>query len=1024
MIGPPSDLEGGSGQLLAAVRQHAAVLGAFDPLELVTQLNNERGLSSVPTDSVYEVLGYLSRECEEVPRNESNYWRLRPDPRSMILSELRQSDQLKLVAAKAQEYATDPFGTQLARAASGGSDWADLEEKGGLEELNALDSALSFLGETSKRSEVQAAIQREETDAAFRFLLPGALIGREGELQDLADFVFDRAERTAPEIPSLFLLRGTGGAGKSALLAEFARRELEQGKAGTPVVWLDFDRPMLASTDPLQLMLDMLRQLSLFWPDLREALTRLRKELERQASSEFADGPSSERALSYAFSLWHEYLQPAMPVQRPVVLILDTFEEAILHGEWNADRILRWIDGLVYEGKMLNLRVILSGREFDAQWLEKIQPRVAGDIVLKGLDPEPATQLLSAFLLMRKATPESYRVAELVGRYGGNPLMLKILAQYLASAEPGADVELLAGNGSELLREELAQQFLYTRILSRIRTHDAEMVKLAFPGLALRRMTADLVLQVLAKPCQIAPIDLQRAQQLLDALESQVWLVQIDQMSGVLHHRRDLRRLMLEAIPSDKKEILRDIHARAADYYRKGKDPQMVRADQEIEAQYHELMARKVPEELLEQQRATSFLEAIGEDSVTLPSKALAELRFTAGKQLTTSETAQLDKRRQLEIEDEKAFTGSRSGYSDIENSSRFSISGMLRGLRMFNGERGRPNSAALDREVLVAFANGNVKELSELVDVALESDILDSRRRRAREAIDVTETALWRTTMGAIATGQTSRVQAVLAEARAHPDREKWAYEPIDDSRKDGVAKGELLAMISALVGKAELAGEFVGQRMRRNQKDIRSVGALRLLQLLPPNPNAGPVYVSLDLVRYLSTKSVFWLRQRFEETEMYTKEFIDWMERVHVADRQPLHSLQPFTNWTVVPDDNDRLIRHVTMPELYFPITQIGVQMSTELQLEIARQAAETAFAWPRELSEAELAINLQRDPKRWHATLVEFVDRSGQLDMLVETMAEEVPDCEGILKVLRAYRHSLTEAEKFALNQIGSS
>lgn len=1012
MIGPPSDLEGGSGQLLAAVRQHAAVLGAFDPLKLVTQLNNERGLSSVPRDSVYEVLGHLSRECEEVPRNESNYWRLRPDPRSMILSELRQDDQLKLVAAKAQGYATDPFGTQLARAASGSSGWADLEEKGGLEELNALDSALSFLGETGRRSEVQAAIQREETDAAFRFILPGALIGREGELQDLADFVFDRAERIAPEIPSLFLLRGTGGAGKSALLAEFARRELEQGKAGTPVVWLDFDRPMLASTDPLQLMLDMLRQLSLFWPDLREALTRLRKELELQASSEFADGPSSERALSYAFSLWHEYLQPAMPVQRPVVLILDTFEEAILHGEWNADRILRWIDGLVYEGKMLNLRVILSGREFDAQWLEKIQPRVAGDILLKGLDPEPATQLLSAFLVMRNAPPESYRVAELVGRYGGNPLMLKILAQYLASAEPGADVELLAGNGSELLREELAQQFLYTRILSRIRTHDADMVKLAFPGLALRRMTADLVLQVLAKPCQIDPIDPQRAQQLLDALGSQVWLVQIDETSGVLHHRRDLRRLMLEAIPSDKKEILREIHSRAADYYRKGKDPQMVRAEQQIEAQYHELMAEKVPEELLEQQRAGKFLEAIGEDSVTLPSKVLAELRFTAGKQLTTSEATQLDGERQQEIEDEKAFAGSRSGYAEIEGS------------RKSSSARGRPNSAALDREVLIAFAHGNIKELSELVDVAFESDILDSRRRRARETIDVTETALWRASMGAIATGQISRVQAVLAEARTRPEREKWAYEPIDDSRKDGVAKGQLLAMISALVGNAELAGEFIGKRMRRNQKDIRSVGALRLLQLLPSNPNAGPIYVSLDLVRYLSTKSVFWLRQRFEETEMYTKEFIDWMERVQVADRQPLHSLQPFTNWTVVPDHNDRLIRHVTMPELYFPITQIGVQMSTELQLEIARQAAETAFAWPRELSEAELAINLQRDPKRWHATLVEFVDRSGQLDMLVETMAEEVPDCEGILKLLRAYRHSLTEAEKFALNQTGSS
>jgi hypothetical protein len=116
------------------------------------------------------------------------------------------------------------------------------------------------------------------------------------------------------------------------------------------------------------------------------------------------------------------------------------------------------------------------------------------------------------------------------------------------------------------LQDSLIQGQLYRRILDYI--SDENVRNLAYPGLVLRRITAELIKEVLAVPCRVKVDDLATARKLFQGLQKEVSLVTPAE-DGSLHHRPDVREAMLQLMKRDEPVKLRSIQTSAVDYYRK-----------------------------------------------------------------------------------------------------------------------------------------------------------------------------------------------------------------------------------------------------------------------------------------------------------------------------------------------------------------------------------------------------------------------------------------------------------------------
>ena len=87
---------------------------------------------------------------------------------------------------------------------------------------------------------------------------------------------------------------------------------------------------------------------------------------------------------------------------------------------------------------------------------------------------------------------------EIVRLLGGNPLSLHLAADVLnrTGEDPTRLIAVAEGN---------IQGQLYSRLLEHIR--DPLVRAVAHPGLVVRRLTPEIIREVLAEPCGIAPLD-------------------------------------------------------------------------------------------------------------------------------------------------------------------------------------------------------------------------------------------------------------------------------------------------------------------------------------------------------------------------------------------------------------------------------------------------------------------------------------------------------------------------------------
>lgn len=455
------------------------------------------------------------------------------------------------------------------------------------------------------RERLRSTLARADLLAPMQRLAGSGFVGRERELAQLRAYV----DAPAPPIP--LFIHGTGGIGKSTLLARFVLTELLPMNAG--VAYVDVDRPTIRPEYPATLLLEAIGQLQTHFELSSGMADSLRKEVS-YALRRVDSGRRAESGIDY-----QGLLRPLARVLdsqaggRMTVLIVDTLEEAQFLGSDVMQPLLFFLAEMGRE--LPTMRVILSGRTLPREFLEVAAPALGlpcpswdsatpeedalvrdiphplRPINLGVLDDVTARELLSQSMRQAGLAPLSVdELDEVIGVVTRNPMCLRLAARLLRDE----GVESLRADRTEFLarlRSEKIQAMLYGRIL---RSIHGNTVKVAYPGLVVRRITPDVIREVLAGPCELDLSGSEDEHAIFEQLAREAALVYVDPVDGSLRHRPDVRRVMLADLADQVDDaVIETIDRNAVGFYQARPEP-VARAE-EI---YHRLRLDEATETL------------------------------------------------------------------------------------------------------------------------------------------------------------------------------------------------------------------------------------------------------------------------------------------------------------------------------------------------------------------------------------------------------------------------------------------
>jgi hypothetical protein len=947
------------------VRNRAALLGAFNPIELVGPLDENFKI---------EALTALGNECSEVVDPANTRWQLKPDTRRRILKALDGEGQLADVIARAAP--PDDFGKALAGVLGGG---LSIPHNATLGVLGAIKSALQFaaplVSVSAQQGELERVVASRELDAAIQSLVPLGLIGRDDLLAKLDRFAAGEGRQTV-------VVSGAGGSGKSALLAEFLRRN-QATALPRPVIWFDFDRAALLQVEPVDLMGELARQLSLALPQHRDVLLAFRDDVERrrvagrELSEQAFSGAATERSVLWA--LWDRQGLPTLLQDSQTILILDTIEELLVQDDGRAEVLFEWLDELKTSA-LIGARIIISGRA--GSELDAVAQRLDAEPVLVGeLDATTGSRLLRVLLGDRADAVGGGNIYSLVQRYGGNPLTLTILARYLKEADATAPRELLSEAGNADFDRQYAQHALYRRIISRIRTDDPDLVKLAHPGLVLRRVTPGLIREVLAGPCGLGPVSPERASALFDGLRGQIWLVERGDTPQSLVHRRDVRRSMFRAMNGAATEAALAIHQAAALYYDRGQDEAIGATEQSVEALYHRAFCG--PKDALEDHELMILANRIGADIRDLPEREQARARLLKQGVWSGSPSPSITPQQERQAQ---SLSHRRS-----------------RSVGSYNPASDAPGLLADE-----AFNRGELDMVSELGPRVIDEFIDDLNDYRRRDSSSLIQWPLWRVALATMGTPRGTKLGQYLGNRiMSRSLKVEWSA-PIGGNRKRGLTMADAVRAVLALL-EAPWPDPLAYLLDRSRAPDpIDRLEELRVNRLNGwDSSERRPARVSIWLLPYLSKQFAALVEAPHHAHPgiFFHGGAANWLDRLYDAAKARRPSIADIEPWSAndayieLGDDNATRsnagqMRVGMLVDIHAPVQAAVEQMTRSDILDCAWEFERSLGTWPRELTASELRKNLPRDDSRWIGTIVETADRCGMLGRLLSFAGDSAP------------------------------
>lgn len=577
----------------------AAFLGGFDPLKLILHEDQD-------------ILRRLLNDCTTSTDGDTSRWQLKASVRKRVLANLthtknglsKGAEQAKLYLKRSRE-SPDDIASALIELAGG----VRIERDQIVRMSKALSTAYQTVLEwfewpttTDGRNTQSLLVDLKVEDLLepFRFLTgynpesgKDLFVGREDALTQLRSFVDilrskSVFESTSRSIRNVFreksralFVSGIGGIGKSTLIAKFILQHLDsRAKNQIRFAYLDFDRSTISAAQPATLLLELIRQLGWQAREVRTTLElisdRVRAEMKRTKRE--ADGGirglkmeagtrhgsnlqnmielppeliGESLLFTYLIELNGCLIQPRIAKQ-PFLLVLDTFEEAQALGDEAVRRVENFINLAMQNVK--DLRVVIVGRDEALNFFpnaERLSLKEFKDITSRRA------------ILEVRGVPHSIS-ARVAKEVGGRPLAL-LLAARLVKDHGEDSVTLSFGEKfNNIFLGHLIEGILYDRILSHI--PDADVRKLAHPGLVLRRVNSDVISRVIAPVLNLGEFPSDKCERVMEMLRRQKDLVYVD-TDGSVRHRSDVREQMLVLMTAEKPEMVRRLHHAAIAYY-------------------------------------------------------------------------------------------------------------------------------------------------------------------------------------------------------------------------------------------------------------------------------------------------------------------------------------------------------------------------------------------------------------------------------------------------------------------------
>jgi cellulose synthase operon protein C len=566
----------------------AAVLTEFDPDRI--QPAHKVGAN--------DVRDLLSNFSQVVVSGNQVLWSLNQEARKRVLQRLGRSQAISAALDANQERPATPEQRIYEQLLTGRWDYARLTgERQLAAALQATEWLQGIIDNLPDADELRRRLDYARFVAPFDRLAGEGFVGRTLELQKLHDYVGVLELRSSTEsIAQAFrgwllkpkrgplLVYGTGGVGKSALIARFILDQDSNRLAfgGFPVVYIDFDNSSLQLDHPETLVREAFQQVTLQYPNVsdmqqREFIPAYERFVASQPDSPPPSSSSPERFQAQRFQtamrFVEEWTQRLTRVRAemgaPFLIVFDTFEEVVTRNRLAVEQVLTLCNLLqkVYP----QTRLVVSGRALETSFGDDLK-RVWETLPVSDFDPDAAQAYLG-----RVGVSDPEIAQTIVKQLGGSPLTLKLAAEAIAR---GVTVRRNTGFQNLQTRswllfsasETVIQGQLYERILGHVRNSEVpEVRQLAYPGLVLRRVTPEIISEVLAGPCKLQlpsdPESRARAtQRLFDALRRETFLVDPRGVNS-LRHRTDIRRVMLDMIEKKDRNLVKTIHESAVQYY-------------------------------------------------------------------------------------------------------------------------------------------------------------------------------------------------------------------------------------------------------------------------------------------------------------------------------------------------------------------------------------------------------------------------------------------------------------------------